>query len=158
MLLQDIGVLQLANKYRAAEASSCAHLLDASNAQRARRVAKKNGLWDRLGKSVATEAPLTVIKRSDYRRYRRLGDRSVWEAQARPRLARLSDLALAVWLKHPDVPVDALQDLIWALCDEHNWVMPAHEDRVIDLRAAMLAATLATIIHVLADRLEAEVI
>ncbi len=159
MLLQDIGVLQLANKYRAAaEASSCAHLLDASNVQRARRVAKKNGLWDRLGKSLATEAPLTVIKRSDYRRYRRLGDRSVWEAQARPRVALLSELALAVWLKHPDVPVDALQDLIWALCDEHNWVMPAHEDRAIDLRSAMLAASLATIVHVLADRLEPEVI
>ncbi len=159
MLLQDTNMVQLSRHYLdAGAASSCAHLLDAKAVARARKMAKKQGLWDALPKLCQPDAPLYVIKRSDYRSFRREGTRGPYELQDRPRQKRVQDLALAVWLGHPAVPVDALQDQIWALCDDHNWVMPAHEPRAIDLRAASVAAVLATTVCVLADKLEAEVV
>lgn len=62
-----------------------------------------------------------------------------------------------MWLDHPKANIDYLQDLLWAYCDDYTWVMAAHEGRAIDLGSAMLAATLAEIVHVLGDRLEDEV-
>jgi len=64
---------------------------------------------------------------------------------------------MALWLAHPKANVDYLQDLLWAYCDDHTWVMAAHEGRAIDLGSAALGATFAEILYMLGDHLEDEV-
>lgn len=64
-----------------------------------------------------------------------------------------------------EVPISAVEDLMWAICDEYAWALPAHipelsapnpaipHDEVIDLFAAETAFALAEISVLLADRL-----
>ncbi|MFH9478653.1 hypothetical protein ACH4L7_33175 [Streptomyces anulatus] len=100
-----------------------------------------------------------------YRRYAADGSRAPFQdVYLRARRNRLTDLALtALW--GPDTDPAPLEDLIWAVCDEYTWCLPAHVDGLlephpsrphaeqIDLFAAETAFTLAELRHLLADRL-----
>ena len=98
------------------------------------------------------------MKRSAFRNYQRVGDRGVPQAVTGYRRRELGRAVMALWLKHPKADVDYLQDLLWAYCDDHTWVMAAHEGRAIDLGSAGLGATFAEILHVLGNQLEDEVV
>jgi len=52
---------------------------------------------------------------------------------------------------------DIVQDYLWNICEESNWVWPAHEMYQIDLAAAELGLVLAEILHLLGETLDAEV-
>lgn len=100
-----------------------------------------------------------------YRRYPKDGARAPFEnVYFRARRSRLTDLALtALWC--PDTGLEPLEDLIWAVCDEYSWALPAHIEGVldphpprphaeqIDLFAAETAFTLAELSHIFAERL-----
>ncbi|MFP4055251.1 MAG: heparinase II/III family protein [Candidatus Brocadiia bacterium] len=124
---------------------------------RAARWAKKLGTWDRLGRELDLSKPIPVIKRSDYRRYRRTGDRRTGERHYRARRDRTIDAALALWLGHPAADLDALQDLLWAWCETTTWVWPAHEGRHVDLASSYFARLFAEVLWMLDPQLEDEV-
>ncbi|WP_460798022.1 heparinase II/III domain-containing protein [Microbacterium sp. GXF0217] len=77
---------------------------------------------------------------------------------------RLFDATIGALLSD-DVPISAVEDLIWAICDEYVWALPAHipelsspepsvpHDEVIDLFAAETAFALTEIAALLGDRL-----
>lgn len=77
---------------------------------------------------------------------------------------RLFDATIGALLSD-DVPISAVEDLIWAICDEHVWALPAHipelsspdpeipHDEVVDLFAAETAFALTEIAALLGDRL-----
>jgi hypothetical protein len=119
--------------------------------------ARRSGIWQRLD-TLDPSAPIPVLPRSAYREYRRSGGRDQWEALQGRRLARLREASLALWLKHPRADLDHLQDLLWAVCEDWTWVMPAHEKLAVDLGSAGLARILAEILHVHRTRLEPEVV
>jgi hypothetical protein len=94
-----------------------------------------------------------------YRRFLQDGDREEYETPYFDRRAKLSALAFRLFLgAETDLPLKALiQDYIWAICEETNWVLPAHENRPIDLFSAETAFLLAQTLALLADRLDAEI-
>ncbi len=158
MLLRHLTVDELAHLLASHEnASPAPHLLDKAARAGAAQAARRNGLWQELDSSFDPGADIPVVKRSAFRNYRRCGDRTLHQGKMSARRHQLDLAALALWLDHPKAELDYLQDLLWAYCDEHTWVMAAHEGRSVDLGAAMLAADLAEILHVLGDRLEDEV-
>ena len=124
---------------------------------RAKRWAKKLGIWDRLGRAIEPEAPIPVVKRSVYRDYQRTGRRTLGQDAFRQRLSGTVDAALALWLRHPAADLDRLQDLLWAWCETTSWVWPAHERRAVDLGSSHLARTFAEILWMLDPALEPEV-
>lgn len=125
---------------------------------RARRYARKYGLWKELEKAVGGQRDIPVLRRSAYRRFRRTGDRDPQQQQMFGRMRQTQQTALALWLDHPAAHVDDLQDLLWAWCDTWTWVMAAHEAHgAVDLAATAIAGMLAEIVAVLDDRLEDEV-
>ncbi|WP_188195192.1 heparinase II/III family protein [Nonomuraea sp. SYSU D8015] len=85
-----------------------------------------------------------------WRRFADTGDRRAYERAYFERRRRLAALALAACLD--DRPDPALDDLLWSVCDEYAWVLPAHEpqDRpvndAVDLFAAETAHALAEVV------------
>ncbi|MFB4268486.1 hypothetical protein [Nonomuraea sp. GTA35] len=123
----------------------------------------------------ATPAPELTL--ALWRRFADTGDRLAYERVYFDRRRRLAALALDAHLDahldthldaRPDARLDARPDpaldgLLWSVCDERTWVLPAHEphDRplgtFVDLFAAETAHTLAEIVALLADRLDPRV-
>jgi len=132
-------------------------LTDPKAKANARRWAKRLGVWDRLARELEPSKPIPVIKRSEYRDYRRTGRRSIGEAAIFGRAAETANAALALWLDHPAADLDRLQDLLWAWAETSTWVWPAHEHCTIDLGSSYLARLFAEILWMLDARLEDEV-
>jgi hypothetical protein len=93
---------------------------------------------------------------TDYRAFLRTGDRKAYETPYFARRAMLAGTALRLFFGDTELK-DPLQDLIWAVCEESNWVLPAHERGVIDLFSAETAFMLAETLALLEDDLDAEV-
>lgn len=158
MPLRHVSIQTLADILNAHSSNSpVPYLLDSKAISRARRLAKQNGLWNRITETLDPTQPIPVIPRSEYREYRRSGSRVEGERCLQRRHREFTLASMALWLDHPKANLDYLQDLIWAYCEETNWVMPAHEERPLDLRSTTLAAELAECVHVLGDRLEEEI-
>ncbi len=106
-----------------------------------------------------------VIPALSYRarmRYYADGDRSEFEERYFRRRNILSAAALLALL-YPEEPayLTQVQELIWSVCDEFSWVLPAHCEntlesaaQTIDLFSAETAFTLAEIDYVLGERLD----
>ncbi|MCP4640135.1 MAG: hypothetical protein GY851_06875 [bacterium] len=97
-----------------------------------------------------------------YRRYQVAGERRPYEAPYFEKRTYLTQAAVAAWLSGDDVHMDRVNDLIWSICEESTWVLPAHERQtapyqVIDLFSAETGAQLAHVLLVLGDRLPEEV-
>ncbi|MDA0710966.1 MAG: heparinase II/III family protein [bacterium] len=158
MLLRNVTLTELAGLYeKHKDRSPAPYLLDKAAVTRARSLAKKNGIWSDLTENLDGLCEIPVLKRSDFRNYQRVGDRTLPQARAGQRRRELSRASMALWLGHPNANVDYLQDLLWAYCDDWTWVMAAHEGRSIDLGSAALGASMAEIVHVLGGHLEDEV-
>jgi len=119
---------------------------------KAKQWAKRLGIWERL-----TEKPISVVRRSHYRDYRRTGSRTLGEAALRGGAQTTEQAALALWLGHPAADLDYVQDLLWAWCETSSWVWPAHEGRTIDLGSSHIARLLAEVLWMLDGQLEDEV-
>jgi hypothetical protein len=91
-----------------------------------------------------------------YRTFMRSGDRRDYETPYFLRRASLAAAALRLFLGQTDLK-DGVQDAIWAICEETDWVVPAHEGVMIDLFAAETGLALADMLMLLGDTLDAEV-
>lgn len=93
------------------------------------------------------------------------GDRTAFEDAYFRRRHFLGSAALLA-LIYPDetVYLRETQQIIWAICEEYTWAIPAHcagdatDSTVIDLFAAETAFTLAEIQYLLQDRLHPEIL
>ncbi|UYO97004.1 heparinase II/III-family protein [Microbacterium sp. M28] len=101
---------------------------------------------------------------ADYVRFDVNGDRQQFEDLYFDRRRRLFAAAIGA-LFSDDVPISATEDVMWAICDEYAWALPAHiaqlssphpevpHDESIDLFAAETAFALAEIVALLGRRL-----
>lgn len=97
--------------------------------------------------------PIEALKFSEFRLFTLTGDRETYQKSYFSRRGRLACLALAVWLWQNQEDISALEDAIWAICDEYTWALPAHiwgdfnEERcpTVDLFSAETASALAEI-------------
>jgi hypothetical protein len=84
------------------------------------------------------------------------GDREQFETPYFLRRAKLTAAAMRLFLGQTNLK-DVVQDYIWAICEESNWVLPAHENDIIDLFSAETGFLLAELLAVLGHTLDAEV-
>ncbi|HIJ75065.1 MAG TPA: hypothetical protein HPP83_13295 [Candidatus Hydrogenedentes bacterium] len=105
----------------------------------------------------ANEVPQTTY--TLYREYLHTGARGGYQQVCFGKRELLRKLAMAVWLGEDSRKLDLLCDVIWSICEETTWVLPAHEVFVwnVDLTAAETASDLALVVHVLDERLPLEI-
>jgi len=112
-----------------------------------------------LAKTEPLMADIQAIPHTTYTRYRcflRTGDRDTYEEQYFRKRHCLSAAALRLFLGRDDLK-DLVQDYIWNICEETNWVLPAHERRPIDLFSAETGFLLAETLALLGPTLDGEV-
>ena len=110
--------------------------------------------------------PIETLKFSEFRLFSRTGDRETYQKCYFARRGRLACLALAAWFWQNQEDISALEDAIWAICDEYTWSLPAHiwgdldEERrpTIDLFSAETASALAEICELLENCIAPEVV
>ncbi len=94
------------------------------------------------------------------------GNRQKFEKLYFTRRGRLSCFAMNVLLYNRSEDMTALEDAIWAVCDEFSWVLPAHikdlgnkfNTNTIDLFSAETAFTLSEIVYMFRDKLNEKII
>ncbi len=112
------------------------------------------------------ENPIEALPFHLYRKFYLDGDRRSYEDIYFARRGRLSYLALAILLHRRSEDIVALEDAIWAICDEYTWVLPAHTSdlgnryntEVIDLFSAETGFALSEIVYLLSDVLDPKVV
>ncbi len=126
--------------------------------------------WLRETKEAAEQAlsePMPELPFSLFRLFETTGDRSQFEANYFQRRARLNALALRSLIDETDEVLKALEDTVWAICEEYTWSLPAHlpvgleaslrqrvpPQQVVDLFAAETAHALAETLCLLEARL-----
>lgn len=99
-----------------------------------------------------------------FRRFADDGDRLEFERRYFDRRRRLAGLVLSTLVDETDAYLAALHDLLWEVCNEYTWAVPAHLGRearppeeTIDLFAAETAHALAETLLLLGARLEPRV-
>ncbi|MCX8063919.1 MAG: heparinase II/III-family protein [Candidatus Hydrogenedentes bacterium] len=96
-----------------------------------------------------------------YREFQKSGDRKLFEKEYFHKRAMLTATALLIYLKEDTNILPLCNDLIWSICEETNWVVPAHERKekytYIDLFSAETATLLAHILLFLDDKLPQEI-
>lgn len=115
--------------------------------------------------------PLPVLPFSLYKQFDTTGERKAFERVYFHRRLRLNTFAVLSLLEQDPVYPEALEDVIWAVCDEYTWCLPAHlggaslhpnrsgeHRRTVDLFAAETAFTLCEITHLLEERLNGAVV
>jgi len=92
-----------------------------------------------------------------YREFRHTGARRGYEGPYFEKRGNLTAAALALFLEQADT-LDTVHDYLWDICEETNWVLPAHERLSIDLFAAETGFQLAETLALLSGRLAEEVV
>ena len=107
----------------------------------------------------AAQEALPETRYSLYRTFQRAGERRPYERPYFAKRELLTREVLAAWLGEDDSRLDRINDLIWSICEETTWVLPAHERTpwTIDLFAAETGVDLAHVLKLLGDRLPEEV-
>jgi len=121
-----------------------------------------------------------------YRIFEESGERGTYESAYFLKRGMLARAVLEYIVNEEDTTKDAIHDLIWNICEETSWVLPAHEEQgpdywdidppivrdwplgahtmltrepdSIDLFAAETAATLAETLYLIGDDLSPEVV
>lgn len=100
------------------------------------------------------------------------GTRIEYEIPYFERRGRLLALTIMIMLDESDTYVEALENLVWEICNEYAWALPAHlpdtmervlasripPNRVVDLFAAETAHGLAEMLYLVGDRLSSWVV
>jgi hypothetical protein len=116
----------------------------------------------------ARSTPIPPLPFSLFHLFETTGDRGEYERPYFDRRRRLLALALETAVDQTDANLPALHDLIWELCNEYTWAMPAHlpvgiatvqahrlpPEQIIDLFAAHTAHALAETLALLGERLD----
>ncbi len=134
------------------------YLRDPAVREKAREQAARQGYLDRIARDLTPDAPFPVLRRSEFRQFRRTGGRSIYDGLRGKRHRQIELAAASCWFGD-DTHLDYLQDLLWAECDDTWWVSPAHEHHadLLDLRSTMAAREFAIILDLLGERMEEEV-
>ncbi|MFA7691562.1 MAG: hypothetical protein GX117_00195 [Candidatus Hydrogenedentes bacterium] len=111
------------------------------------------------GKGAAATTELPQLTYSLYRLFKKTGDRSAFQTPYFEKRSLLAREALVLLLSNDLTRLDRVNDLIWSICEETSWVLPAHEKDAsyIDLAAAETGAWLAQIAATLGDTLPKEI-
>lgn len=105
-----------------------------------------------------------ALRFAAFRRFDTDGNRKAFENIYFERRSRLTVFGLMSWLYGRREDLAELEDLIWAVCDEYTWCLPAHlqgkslvrletEGFTVDLFAAETAQTLAELLFLLKGQL-----
>ncbi len=134
-------------------------MADEGARQRAVRVAREQGLIDRIEAGLTEDEPIVALPYSLFREFRRTGNRTHCERFFARRGPQIDLAATAVWLGMGEKAA-YLRDLLWAECEQSWWVMPAHETHRgrIDLRVAMLGYQYALLAKALGEALGDEAV
>ncbi len=93
---------------------------------------------------------------TSYRAFQQSGERGHYEAAYFLKRTRLAAAALRLFFGQTDLK-ESVQDYLWNICEETNWVLPAHENVMIDLFAAETGFVLAETLLLLGEVLDSEV-
>ena len=72
------------------------------------------------------DKPILSVPFSFYMLFDTTGDRKRYQAAFSNIRVRFITYGLASWLWGKEEDIHALEDIIWALCDEYTWCLPAH--------------------------------
>ncbi len=121
--------------------------------------------WARRVVAEADEAryqPIPALPATLYLDVKRTGRRFAYEHYYLARRVRLASMVLAECLERDGRFLDPILDLAWAICEESNWMFPAHlpnlpdvTNPIIDLGEAMTGQQLAEADALLGDLLDA---
>lgn len=109
--------------------------------------------------------PIEPVPFNLFKLYYTEGDRRRYEDLYFARRGRLTTFTLSVLLHNRRADIEALEDTIWAICEEYTWVLPAHSadlgdcfDRnIVDLFSAETGFALAEIHYLLSDKLDEKI-
>ncbi len=118
-----------------------------------RAAAKDLPSWAKIDK---LDIPQTTY--SLYRTFRKTGAREPYEGPYFRKRELLTKAVLDARLATDKRYLDWVSDLVWSVCEETTWVLPAHETVAVDLFASETAADLGYVVLVLGDRLPKEVL
>jgi len=103
--------------------------------------------------------PLTTY--TLYREFQRTGDRKKYENPYFMKRSMLTAATLLIYFEKDDSLLPLANDLIWSICEESSWVLPAHERTekytYVDLFSAETATQLAHTLLFLEDKLPEEI-
>lgn len=107
------------------------------------------------------DKPIEVMTKSQYFIFRETGNRSEFELKYFERRTRLDIYFIEYLLYEREDDLKRLEDIIWVMCSEFSWALPAHigwknaeEDMVcIDLFASETGQTMSEILYILEDKL-----
>ena len=136
--------------------------------------AKQKVLIERANKMAGK--PIPFLPASLYREFSQNGNRSNFQALYYERRERLIALTFGELCEKKGIYIPEIIDLLWAICEETSWVIPAHniakdqallskplpdvfDDHIvaIDLFSATTAATLAWVLYLIGDQIDAEI-
>lgn len=116
----------------------------------------------------AAKEPLEPLSFAKFQLFETTGTRKEYEVPYFDRRRRLLGLTLATVIDDTDEHIEALQDLIWEICSEYTWSLPAHlpvgmeavrsnhvpPEQVVDLFAAETAHALAETLYLAGSRMK----
>ena len=114
----------------------------------------------------ALAQPIPPLPWSFLRLFEDTGDRALFESPYFARRKALTDLEVSI-LAGRDTDgalLTALHDLLWAMCDEYSWAVPAHFGLkhpvpiALDLFATETGMYIAEVLHLLGERLDPRVV
>jgi hypothetical protein len=70
--------------------------------------------------------PITSLTYSTYKIFSKTGSRKEYEKEYFKRRARLNTFAILTMLFEDEKYIYELEDIIWAICEEFTWCLPAH--------------------------------
>lgn len=120
-----------------------------------------SGYEDFLNKQL--EEPLTLVPASLYLNFRRTGSRSPHDNIISNRRSKLTSLVIGECIERKGRFMDAIMDVMWAICEESSWVIPAHsrttlpeytDIKWIDLVSAETGRVLAEAIYMIGEKLD----
>ncbi|MDR2483014.1 MAG: heparinase II/III-family protein [Treponema sp.] len=112
--------------------AGCGALFAAVSGGKTAKSIQDNALLAPLLERLAQEADafaqseISALPFSRYKLFDTTGNRLAYEGRYFERRRRLTVLSLAVWVWKKPEHIAALEDLIWAICDEYSWCQPAH--------------------------------
>ncbi|HLV37400.1 MAG TPA: heparinase II/III family protein [Spirillospora sp.] len=79
------------------------------------------------------QRPIPALPATLYLDFKRTGERLGYETPQFARRAMLANLALAECLEYTGRFLDPLLDVVWAICEESSWSLPAHQIELTDM-------------------------
>jgi len=112
-------------------------------------------------KLIQEQKTIPITTYTLYREFKRTGDRKKYENLYFLKRSMLSAVTLLIYFENDTSLIPMLNDLIWSICEETSWVVPAHERKekytYIDLFSAETASQLAHTLLFLEEKLPEEI-